>query len=86
MFVNFLKSPVFAEVFGVWVRDVHEMIVAFVEIGLGQSYTNRQDGMRVHPFALAAVKMDAANFALLMKCGCAEWYGHSEASEYKMAQ
>ena len=76
----------FAEVFGVWVRDVHEMIVAFVEIGLRQSYTNRQDGMRVHPFALAAVKTDAANFPLLMKSGCAEWYGHSEANEYNIAQ
>ena len=76
----------FAKVSGVWVRDVHEMIMAFVQIGLSQSYTDRQDGMRIDPSAVAAIEMYTANIPLLMKSGCAEWYGCSEACEHKIGQ
>ena len=84
--MNFLKSPMFAEVFRIWVRDLHEIIVAFVEVGLSQRYTNRQDVIRVHPSALAAMKEDAADIPLLMEDRRAERYGHSEADEDKIAQ
>lgn len=84
--MNFPKIPMFAEVFRVWIGHLHEIIVAFVEIGLSQCYADRQDGVRVHPFALAIMKIDAANIPLLMKARCAEWYGHSEGGENEVEQ
>lgn len=79
--MNFLKSPMFAKVFRVWIGHLHEIIVAFVEIGLSQCYSDRQDGVRVYPFAAAIVKIDAADIPRLVKAMCAEWYGRSEAGE-----
>ena len=84
--MNFLERPMFAKVPRVWIRHLHKIVVAFVEIRLSQCYADRQDRVWVHPFTLAFMTIDEANIPLFMKPRYAEWHGHSKASEYEIEQ
>lgn len=84
--MNLLQSPMLAKVFRVRVRHLHKMIVALVEVGLRQCDTDRQDGIRVHPLALAIVKVDAADVSLLVDDVGAERYGHRDGGEKEIEQ